>query len=235
MTDRRAAFYVRHGSKTADLVSLLHLPYTLWHLSYVVIGAALAETLDGMILIGTFVAFAVGLGIGAHALDEVKSRPLATTLSDRTLWSLGLGAMAVSAGIAVVGAFVVSPGVALWGVAGVVLAVGYALEWPVLHTDPGFALAWGGFPVLVGYWAQTRSISAAVVVVAAAATLLSLVQRTLSTPARFVRRRTERAVVSFDGAPQWERADLLRTWETPLRLLAATAVALAIGLLLTHL
>jgi hypothetical protein len=74
-----------------------------------------------------------------------------------------------------------------------------------------------------------------VVVVAAAATLLSLVQRTLSTPARFVRRRTERAVVSFDGAPQWERADLLRTWETPLRLLAATAVALAIGLLLTHL
>lgn len=235
MTDRRAAFYARDGSPAADVISLLHVPYTLWHLSYVVIGASVADTLDWVILLGTLAAFAIGLGIGAHALDEVKSRPLATNLSDATLWSLGVGAMAVSSGIAVIGAFVVSPWVVLWGVAGVLLAVGYALELPLLHTDIGFALAWGGFPVVVGYWAQTESISPATVVVAGAATLLSRVQRSLSTPARFVRRRTERSVVSFDQATQWERPELLRTWETPLRLLAWTVVVLAAGLLLTHL
>ncbi len=230
----QAAFYARTGSRRADLVSLLHLPYTLWHVSYVAIGAALADTIDWLILAGSLLAFIVGLGVGAHALDEVKSRPLATSLSDRTLWVLGCGAMLVAAVIAVVGAFVVSPWVAAWGGAGVLLATGYALEWPVIHSDLGFALAWGGFPVLVGYWAQTQSIDLSVFAVSAAATLLSLAQRRLSTPARFVRRRTGESVATFDGGRQWERAELLATWERPLRLMAWAMAALAIGLLIRH-
>lgn len=230
----QAAFYARTGSRRADLVSLLHLPYTLWHVSYVAIGAALADTIDWLILAGSLLAFVVGLGVGAHALDEVKSRPLATSLSDRTLWVLGLGAMLVAAIIAVVGAFVVSPWVAAWGGAGVLLAAGYALEWPVIHSDLGFALAWGGFPVLVGNWAQTQSIGPSVIVVGAAATLLSLAQRRLSTAARFVRRRTRESAATFDGGRQWERAELLATWERPLRLLAWAMVALAVGLLIRH-
>ena len=234
MTDR-SAFYVRTGSRRADLISLLHLPYTLWHVSYVAVGAALADTVDWLILTGSLLAFVVGLGVGAHALDEVKSRPLATSLSDRTLWALGIGAMLVVAVIAVVGAFVVSPWVAAWGVAGVLLATGYALEWPVVHSDLGFALAWGGFPILVGYWAQTQSIGPSVLVVGIAATLLSLAQRRLSTPARFVRRRTTESVTTFDGGRQWDRAELLATWETSLRLLAWTMAALAVGLLVRHL
>lgn len=114
------------------------------------------------------------------------------------------------------------------------LATGYALEWPVVHSDLGFALAWGGFPVLVGYWAQTESIGPSVIAVGAAATLLSLAQRRLSTPARFVRRRTGESVATFDEGRQWERAELLATWETPLRLLAWAMVALAVGLLIRH-
>lgn len=233
MSDR-PAFYAPTGSVVGDLVSLLHIPYTLWHLSYVAIGAALAPTLDWRTLVGTLAAFAVGLGIGAHALDEVKSRPLGTGLTNRALWSLGLGAMAVSLAIAVIGAVVVSPWVLAWGVAGVLLAVGYAREWPVLHTDLGFGLAWGAFPFLVGYWAQAQAISGAVIIVAGVATLLSLAQRALSTPARFVRRHTKEAGASFDGDRQWDRMELLQTWEKPLRLLTWTTVALAIGLLLTH-
>ncbi|HSO49122.1 MAG TPA: hypothetical protein VLS86_01130 [Acidimicrobiia bacterium] len=235
MSDGRPAFYARPGSSWDDLVSLLHVPYTLWHLSYVVIGAALAPTVDWLILSGTLAAFAVGLGIGAHALDEVKSRPLSTGLTDRVLWLIGIGAMVVATGIAVVGSFQVSPWVMAWGVVGVFLAVGYALEWPVIHTDLGFGLAWGAFPVVVGYWAQTQAISVSVVVAAAAATLLSLAQRALSTPARFVRRRTRESVVEFDGEVRWDRAELLQTWERPLRLLAWAMVALALGLISTHL
>lgn len=235
MSDGRAAFYTRTGSKWDDLISLLHVPYTLWHLSYVVVGAALAPTVDWLILSGTLAAFAVGLGIGAHALDEVKSRPLSTGLTDRALWLIGIGAMAVAIGIAVVGSFQVSPWVMAWGVVGVLLAVGYALEWPVIHTDLGFGLAWGAFPLLVGYWAQTQAISTSVVMAAAAATLLSLAQRALSTPARYVRRRTRESVVEFDGGVRWDRAELLHTWERPLRLLAWAMVALALGLISTHL
>jgi hypothetical protein len=235
MGDQRPAFYARTGSKWGDFLSLLHIPYTLWHLSYVVIGAALAPALDWKVLSGTLVAFAVGLGIGAHSLDEVKGRPLKTGISDGALWAMGLGAMALCLVIAGIGAVVVSPWVLAWGAVGVILAVGYALEWPLIHTDVGFALAWGAFPVMVGYWAQTESITAAVIGVAAAATLLSLAQRALSTPARFVRRRTTEAATRFDGGREWDRSELLVTWELPLRYLTWTTVALAVGLLLSHL
>jgi hypothetical protein len=235
LSDRRPAFYAPTGSGLGDVVSLLHVPYTLWHLSYVPIGAALAPTLDPVVLAGTLAAFVFGLGIGAHALDEVRSRPLGTGLSDGALWTLGIGAMTVSMAIAVVGGVVVSPWVPVWAAAGILLAVGYALEWPVLHTDLGFGLAWGAFPLFVGFWAQTGTVTLPVVVMAGAATLLSLAQRALSTPARFVRRRTAEAETRFEGDRQWGRDELLMTWEKPLRLLTWTTVALAVGLLLTHL
>ena len=45
MTTSRPAFYARTGSPMADFVTLLHLPYTMWHLSYVAIGAALLTLL----------------------------------------------------------------------------------------------------------------------------------------------------------------------------------------------
>ncbi|MGF1618001.1 MAG: hypothetical protein ACFCU2_09400 [Acidimicrobiia bacterium] len=231
----RPAFYAPTGSRWGDFVSLLHIPYTLWHLAYAAIGAALAPELDWRILAGTLTAFGFGLGIGAHALDEVKTRPLRTGFSDLALWVLGLGAMAATLGIAALGALEVSPWVYAWAAAGVLLAVGYALEWPVVHTDFGFAVSWGAFPVIVGYWAQARTVSVAVVVVALSAILLSLAQRALSTPARFVRRRTTESLVSFDGDRNWRREDLLATWERPLRLLTWTTVVIAIGLLATHL
>ena len=41
MSGLRRAFYAPCGSWGADLIAVLHPPYTAWHLSYVVIGAAL--------------------------------------------------------------------------------------------------------------------------------------------------------------------------------------------------
>jgi hypothetical protein len=232
--DRRPAFYAPTGSRAKELVSLLHVPYTLWHLSYVAIGAALAPSLNGKTLIGVLTAFAFGLGIGAHSLDEAKSRPLGTTIPQPALWALGIGAMTASLAVAVAGAVLISPWVLMWGIVGIALAVGYALEWPIVHTDLGFAVAWGAFPLLVGYWAQTETVTVAVIVVAVTATLLSLAQRALSTSARFVRRRTRESTVVFDDDRAWDRANLLHTWEHPLRLLTWTTVSLAVGLLLSH-
>ena len=130
---------------------------------------------------------------------------------------------------------VVSPLVLVWAIVGIFLAVGYALEWPLVHSDLGFGLAWGAFPLLVGYWAQTETLTLPVIVMAAMACLLSLAQRALSTPARFVRRRTRESVTLFDGDRSWDRRELLSSWEKPLRLLTWTTISLAIGLLLTHL
>ena len=234
MTRSSPAFYARTGSRMGDLVTLLHLPYTMWHLSYVAIGAAIAAQIDGVRLAGTLLAFAFGLGIGAHALDELHDRPLSTSLSPRTLRLLGWGGLSVAGALAIAASVVISPVALAWGTLGVLLAAGYALEWSFwLHSTVGFAIAWGAFPVLVGYWAQTESLSLAAVVVAAAAAVLSMAQRVLSTPARHVRRNVSDANAEI-GEELWDRSMLLATWERPLQLLALAHVLLAIGLLLTH-
>lgn len=229
------AFYARTGTHVGDLITLLHIPYTIWHLSYVVIGAALAPSVDWLILVGTVVAFAFGLGIGAHALDELHDRPLSTGLSELTLRVLGWGGLAVGGAVAVIAAFAISPLALAWGAAGVALAAAYALERPHwVHSTLGFGLAWGAFPVLVGYWGQAEALSLAALTVAAAATVLSMVQRTLSTPARHVRRETDAASASI-GEGSWDTSKLLETWERPLQLLVVAHVLLAIGLLARHL
>ncbi len=230
MSDSRA-FYARSGSAWADLVTMLHLPYTVWHLSYVAIGAGLAAVLDWKILAGTLLAFFFGLGIGAHAFDEVHGRPLRTGFSDATLWALGIFGLAVGAALGVIGAIVISPVLLVWVAIGVVLAAGYGLEWsPILHSDWGFSVAWGAFPVLVGYWAQTESLSVAVVLIASTTTVLSRTQRVLSTPARRIRRTDDPVEVSG-----WTRDQLLSTWEQALRLMSLAMPLLALGLLTGHL
>jgi hypothetical protein len=104
----------------------------------------------------------------------------------------------------------------------------------LLHSTVGFGLAWGAFPVLAGYWGQTEGVSLAALVVAAAASAFSMAQRLLSTPARHVRRDTLAAVAVIGGS-DWERGELLATWERPLRLLVVAHVSLALGLLVSHL
>ena len=235
MTTPQPAFYGVTGSPWGDFVTLLHLPYTMWHLSYVAIGAALAPAIDGTRLVGTLVAFGLGLGIGAHALDELHDRPLSTHLSSRTLRLLGWGGLLAGGVLAIAASFVISPVALVWGAVGVLLAAAYSLEWfSWLHTTLGFGLAWGAFPVMVGYWAQTETLSVGVIVVAIAATGFSMSQRALSTPARHLRRRIDKASVQI-GELHWDESQLLATWERPLQFLALAHVLLAIGLLLTHL
>lgn len=227
MTDLRRAFYAHEGSAAADLVTILHVPYTVWHLSYVAVGASLAPGLDGVRLLGTLIAFAFGLGVGAHALDEVHDRPLATSLSDTSLWALGVGSMVVSAAVAVIGSFVISPWVLAWAGAGIALACAYSLEWsPLIHSDFGFAVAWGAFPLLVGYWAQSESLSVVALAGAGGATVVALLQRRLSRVARRLRRHPDPDLASG------ERDRRLVAVEAPLRILSATMPLIAVLLLI---
>ncbi len=240
MTEGARAFYAREGGVASDLISVVHLPYTAWHLSYVVMGAAFAPQIDWTRFSGTLVAFFGGTGLAAHALDEWNGRPLRTTLRDQTLFLIAaLGFILVACAVAA-GVWLFSWWVLAWAVVGGLLAVTYSLEWfgGVLHSDLGFALVWGAFPIIVGYWVQADSLSVAVVGLAIVAELLSLVQRSLSTSARFVRRRATRSEATFDlddGVVEWDQHELLRSWETPLTLMSVAMVLLAVSMLLLRL
>src|SRR5439155_26931935 len=98
-TETRPAFYALAGGGWRDYVTLLHPPYTLWHLSYVAVGAGLASPFSWTRCAAALGAFALALGVGAHALDELNGRPLRTRIPDRTLWALA--AVTIAAAIAI--------------------------------------------------------------------------------------------------------------------------------------
>jgi hypothetical protein len=102
------------------------------------------------------------------------------------------------------------------------------------HTDLGFALAWGAFPVLTAFVAQTASVRLEAVLAAAWAALLSLAQRRLSSPVRRLRRETatvEGQLVRADGGRQPLTPELLAgPSEAALRLLTGAVVLLAAAL-----
>src|SRR6516225_8987803 len=104
----RPAFYALAPGGWRDLVTLLHPPYTAWHLSYVAIGAAMAPTLYAGRLAAALAAFFLAVGIAAHALDELHGRPLQTGLSDRMLIALAGLSLAGATAIGVYGAVTVS-------------------------------------------------------------------------------------------------------------------------------
>lgn len=242
-----SAYYARRGGLLADCWTVLHPPYTLWHLSYAVLGAAIAPEISWTPLVLTVVAFFLAVGVAAHALDERVGHPLGTGFGDRTLVVAATVSLAIAAAIGVYGAFWWDG--ANWPLAvavpvGVALVVVYNLELMGgrLHDDLTFALGWGGFPVVVGYFAQAPGVGSshgfALVAATGAAVALTYAQRRLSTPARDLRRRVEVVAGSVqrrDGevAPL-DRAVLLAPLEGALRALSWAVPLVAVAVLLTH-
>jgi hypothetical protein len=240
VSEARPAFYALAPGGWRDYVTLLHPPYTLWHLSYVVIGAALAPQFEAGLLGWTLVAFFLALGIGAHALDELNGRPLATTIPRNVLVTLAVASIAGAAAIGIVIAARRDWWLLAFVAAGCFVVAAYNLELfgGAFHSDTWFALAWGAFPLLTAYFVSARTIGWAVLVAAGFAALLSLAQRTLSTPVRDIRRRTVEVtgrIVSADGTTTAVDADTLTVVpERGLRLLCAAVIALAVALVLVR-
>jgi hypothetical protein len=237
----RPAFYAMRSGGWRDLVTVLHPPYTAWHLANVAFGAAAAAEIHTDRFIATLAAFFLAVGIGAHTLDELNGRPLKTQLSDRTLIGLAVASLAGAVGIGIAGCFIVSATLVPFVVAGGFLVVAYNLELfgGRFHTDFWLAAAWGAFPALTSWWVNTLSFGSAKTVVAGVLVTigcfgLTTVQRRLSTPVRRLRRKT----VSVSGEQRLDdgtvipltAAELARPLDASLRGLSWAVVVLAIGL-----
>jgi hypothetical protein len=229
----RPAWYALARGGWRDYVTLLHLPYTAWHLSYVVIGGCLAPVVAWERLGAAVAAFALAVGVGAHALDELNGRPLRTKIPDRVLVGLASVSILGACAVGVVGAVTFEAWLALLIPIGLFLVLAYNLEFAGgrFHSDVWFGLAWGGFPVLCGYTAVAGDVRGVTVLAAVFAVLLSLAQRALSSHVRYVRRR----VIAVRG--ELELADagrepldarrLTAPAEAGLRLLSLATVVLA--------
>ena len=240
-TERRPAFYALASGGWRDYLTLLHAPYTAWHLAYVTIGAALSPEFRWSRLLPTLAAFFFAVGIGAHALDELRGRPLRTRMPGSVLVGLAVASIAGAVAIGVVGAVTVNAWIGAFVAAGAFIVVAYNLELfgGRFHGDFWFALAWGAFPLLTGYFAVAEELDEIAVAGAAFAFALSLAQRRLSSRVRDVRRRVLRVsgtVERRDGSSaQLGPEDLMDVEESALRILALATVALAAALVMMRL
>jgi hypothetical protein len=236
-----AAYYARGRSGWRAWWSLLHPPYTLMHLSFIVVGAALAPMVNLRNLIATVAAFSFALGIAAHALDEVAGNPLGTTIPRLQLIAAATISLGLSVAIGIAGVLVSNVHIIWFIPVGAFLVIAYNLEifGGVFHSDWWFGLAWGAFPVLTANFAQTGSINVIGLLGATYAFAISLTQRTLSTPARQLRRKTDsvEGLISFsNGTTQiLDRPALLGPLELALQWLVRTSVCVALTLLLMRL
>lgn len=222
-------------------MTLLHPPYTAWHLSYIVLGAAAAPAVRLDHLGWTLLAFFLAVGLSAHSLDELHGHPLGTRIPNGTLLTIAAvsltGALAIGAAASVI--------VSLWIIPlilfGVFIVPAYNLEWwsGRFHSDIWFGLSWGAFPALVGYWVNAVSFEFEAFLVAGACFLLSLTQRKLSNRARVLRRTASRVTGSIEY--QDGRIDsitlpgLVEFPESPLRFLSLSIPLLALGWLVARL
>lgn len=235
--------YYASGEHTRwrDVRAVLHIPYTLWHLSYVVVGSLIGPTVNWSSLGATVLAFFLAVGIAAHALDELRGRPLGTLLPRRLLLGAAIFGLCGAMAIGVIGIYRLGPWLGAFIVVGAVLVLAYNLELfgGKLHSDLSFALAWGAFPVLTAAFAQDHSIRLSAIVLALAATLFSAAQRNLSGPARRLRRQAvsvEGQVVFADGRVEaLDRGAILAPIENALSALSWAMVALALSLVVARL
>jgi hypothetical protein len=241
MTTTRPAFYALAPGGWRDYVTLLHPPYTLWHLSYVAIGAALAPDLELARLVAALAAFFLAVGIGAHALDELNGHPLATRISDRALVALAAVSIGGAVAIGTYASIAFTPWLAPLVVAGAFIVCAYNLELfgGAFHSDAWFALAWGAFPLLTAYLAVAERMTIEALVAGVFAAFLSLAQRHLSTQVRTVRRRVTTVEGTLELADGTREAVTRRTLteapEAALRAMTVAVVSLAVALLVLRL
>jgi hypothetical protein len=239
--ERRPAYYAAARGGWRDWWTLLHPPYTAWHLSYVVIGACLAPRVETSRLIATLIAFFLAVGVAAHAVDELHGRPLRTTISSGALVAVTAVSLCGAVVLGVIGVTRVGLVLVPFIVVGPLLVLAYNAELfgGIVHTTPGFAAAWGAFPVLTGFVAEASKVTLAAALAAGAALGLSCAQRVLSTPARLVRRSS----LSVDGSltladgrvVALDEQTLLGPLEGALRAMSWGMVALASALALARL
>ncbi|MFH1486817.1 MAG: hypothetical protein ABIH46_12170 [Chloroflexota bacterium] len=211
---RSAWYIIRSNHILARWFNTLHWPYSLLHLSFVVMGFGLAPTLHLERSLAVLIVFFLAMGVGAHALDLLTGDPLKLSIPRKQLQVAATVTIWAAAAIGVY--YTVTLG--LWWYFGLVgfgvfVVVAYNLELfrGFFHTDHWFAFSWGAFPFICGYLINHGTITTELVLGAIFCYAISRLQRILSTRARLVRRRVPQVQGWYllDGEPSQK---ITRDW-----------------------
>lgn len=190
----KKTWYYAEGSKKAELWTILHLPYTAMCLSFLIIGFSIQKPINWLVMLGAVVSFFCGLGIAAHALDQLPGMGSSYVkfLSKKELLSFGGISLIIALGI---GAYFIVAYQA-WHMIWLMPLQGFfAVAYPVsklfkgfFHNDFWFSVGFGFMPVAVGFYANTLSFSWLILPYGLLCFLISAIEITLSRFARNVRK-----------------------------------------------
>ncbi len=161
---KKTWYFVEPVSKLYDFYNILHLPYTGMVLSFVIIGATLSPQLHVVRLVSAIFAFFLGLGIGAHAVDQLEPNGSSYVkyLSKRELKLIAVSSLADASVIGLYYAVIVSWTILLFVAFGLFFSFAYPLPTyffgGLFHNRLSFAIAWGFFPYLTGYFVNDQNL-----------------------------------------------------------------------------
>ena len=184
-------WYSSEGSKLAEFWTILHLPYTFMSLSFLAIGFGIAGVHRWDVFAWIMVAYFLGLGIAAHAFDQLPNQG-SSYVKYLTPWELmTIGTIAVGAAV-IIGIdwmYELSAWHLLWIIP---LQTFFVVAYPYakfakgfFHNDVFFAFSFGFVPVMAGYYINTLTLNPEFIPWAMVAALISGIEITLS---RYVRK-----------------------------------------------
>jgi len=213
-------------------------------LSYVLIGAALSPSIYLNRVILTLLAYFLGLGLSAHALNELHARHWGDALRKSELEILFVVPFVAAMLIAAYGIIV------LYAASGVltslVLLAFVSLEsfflfayntdrWSgIFHSDMSFAFSWAALPTVISYFVNASTIGIVAVLVALAMAATAGIEINLSRWCKDIRRKNPLTEMQFaDGTKSnLDAAHLIAKPEKSLKLIVVAVDLVGVGLTL---
>ena len=232
----RKTWYYKEGSKKAELWTLLHLPYSLMLIAFVVIGFGIVKPINYSALILICAAYFIGIQ-ASHFFDQlpsVKGSKYVKHLTEKELLTLG----GVSIGVALsLGVVFIIGWHALWMIPLMIIQASFVILYPVatllkgfFHTDFWFAVGFGFMPVVIGYYANTLTLSWIVIPFGLICFLIAAIEILLS---RYVRKRRKEASNGFSAASSGSSDnEFIAKPEKALKLLCLLSYAIAAAIFL---
>jgi hypothetical protein len=151
-------WYARQGSWLAEFWTLLHLPYTLMAICFVIAGFTLnGHPVNWPVAAALCVAYFLGLGITAHCLDQLPGMGTVYVKHITPVQLVAIGAAALMVSILIGVWLIVAAGIRIL-LPLMVIQTFFAFAYPMkklfdgyFHTDGWFALGFGFIPFITGY------------------------------------------------------------------------------------
>lgn len=186
-------WYYQEGSKKAELWTILHIPYTFMCISFLIVGFAISKPVNITALLLISAAYFLGLGIAAHAFDQLPGQGSSYVqyLKPKELLAMGIVSLMIAWWL--VGYFIITW--QAWHMIWLMfLQSFFGIAYPVsklfkgfFHNDFWFAVGFGLMPPIIGFYANTLTLAWIIIPFALVCFLIARIEILLSRFSRKLR------------------------------------------------